>query len=137
MKPSTISLAGALLLLSAGVAAAAPATVTNDLNLRSGPGTGYGVIDTLPAGSSVDVLGCNGSWCRVATAEGTGFASGNFLDMDGGAYAAAPGAVEVEPGYTSDYDYEPGSAWGWGPTVGIGFGGYGWHRGWHHGYRDR
>ena len=53
------------LLLLAGVGAADAAVVTGDLNLRSGPGTGYRVIDTMPAGSYVDVIGCTGAWCRV------------------------------------------------------------------------
>jgi uncharacterized protein YraI len=141
MKLSIFSLAGGLMLLSAGAAAAAPAMVTSDLNLRSGPGTGYGVIDTLPAGSPVDVLGCTGSWCRVSSAEGEGFASGNFLDMSGGAYAAAPGAVVVEPGYryAPGYGYGPGYAydyeWSLAPAIGIGIGGgrHSWHR--HRWYR--
>jgi uncharacterized protein YraI len=130
MKTKILSLAGGLLLLSAGVACASTATVTNDLNLRSGPGTRYGVIDTLPAGSAVEVLGCNGSWCRVATNEGAGYASASYLDLGGAAYAQAPGPVYVEPQYY-DYGWSPG--WGPGVGIGIGFGG-GWHGGghWHH-----
>jgi len=85
--------------LSGGVAAAAPATVVTDLNVRSGPGTGYQVIDTLPAGSSVDAVNCNGSWCQVG---GGGFVSASYLDFGGARYSAPvyvapPPAVVVAP----------------------------------------
>src|SRR5690348_14654393 len=113
-------------LLMASVGAANAATVTNDLNLRSGPGTGYGVITAMPAGSYVDVLGCTGSWCRVDWRGLEGFASASYLAGGGGpVYAAAP--VYVAP--------PPVPIFGFG----IGFGGgwhhyHGWHHGWHGGH---
>jgi len=42
------------------------AVVQSDLNLRGGPGTGYGVVAVMPTGARVEVLGCAGAWCRVA-----------------------------------------------------------------------
>ena len=133
MKFAMLSLAGGLLLASASVASAAPATVTNDLNLRSGPGTGYAVVAVLPGGSIVNAYDCGGNWCRVSSAEGTGYASTSYLDVGGGAYAYEPGPVVVAPGYAYDW----GPDWGWGPGIGFGFGGGGhggWHGGghWHH-----
>ncbi len=117
MSFKTVMLAGALLLTGAGAASAA--AVTNDLNVRSGPGTGYGVVMTLPAGAEVGVIGCNGGWCRVSFGSGEGFVSASYLAGDGGpVYAASP------PVYV-------------GPTIGLGFGfGGGWHHGWrgHHGW---
>ena len=77
MKLKTLTLAASALLLSAGIASAA--TVTNDLNLRSGPGTRYGVIDTMPAGAYVNVIGCGGSWCRVDWHGRVGYASSSYL----------------------------------------------------------
>lgn len=60
-------MAGAgVLALSTGMAAAAPATVETDLNVRSGPGLEYEVIGAMPAGATVDVMGCEANWCRVA-----------------------------------------------------------------------
>lgn len=79
-RKTTIS-AAALLLASAGAAAAFPATATTDLNLRSGPGTGYSVVDQLQAGDTVEVVSTRGSWYQ--TAEG-GWASGNYLEASGG-----------------------------------------------------
>lgn len=126
MKLKILVLAGTALLASAGVTLAA--TVTNDLNLRSGPGANYGVIDTMPAGAYVNVIGCGGSWCRVDWHGRVGYASASYLG-GGGGYAAAPGyAAPVYAGPTF-YD-EPFFA---GPAIGFGFGGGGHHR-WHGGY---
>jgi uncharacterized protein YraI len=83
----TLGGTAAVLLLSAGAAAAYPATVTGNLNMRSGPGTGYGVIDTLPPGTVVDVRGCTGSWCDI----GRGWVSASYLARGG--YAPAPVAA--------------------------------------------
>ena len=63
MRLKTLALAAGALMLSAGAASAA--VVTNDLNLRSGPGTNYQVVDTMPAGARVNVLSCTGGWCRA------------------------------------------------------------------------
>jgi uncharacterized protein YraI len=117
MSLKHLSLAAGLLIASAGAAAAAPAAVTGDLNLRSGPGTGYAVVGTMPAGATVDVRDCNGAWCRVAWGNAVGFASRSYLDVGGPVYAAAPPPVVVGP-----------------PVFGFGVGwGGGWHRGWHGG----
>jgi uncharacterized protein YraI len=89
MQLKSIMLAAGVLALSAGAAAAA--TVTNDLNLRSGPGTGYGVITSMPAGAYVDVLDCSGSWCRVDWQGTVGYASASYLaGGGGGGYAVVP-----------------------------------------------
>lgn len=88
MQLKSIMLAAGVLALSAGAAAAA--TVTNDLNLRSGPGTGYRVITAMPAGANVDVLNCNGSWCRVEWRGTVGYASASYLAGGGSGYAAVP-----------------------------------------------
>jgi uncharacterized protein YraI len=114
------------LLLIAGASAANAAVVSGDLNLRSGPGTGYRVIDTMPAGSYVDVLGCSGSWCRVQFGGAVGYASASYLGGGGGSYAAAP--VYAEPPIYSE-PYYAGPAFGFG----VGFGPrWGWGGGWHH-----
>jgi len=86
----TLGGTAAVLLLSAGAAAAYPATVTGNLNMRSGPGTGYAVLDTIPAGTVVDVRGCTGSWCDI----GSGWVSASYLARGG--YAPAP-AVAPPP----------------------------------------
>jgi N-acetylmuramoyl-L-alanine amidase len=43
---------------------------SDGLNLRSGPGTSYGVVGTLAAGQSLKVLGSQNGWFKVKTASG-------------------------------------------------------------------
>lgn len=94
MKFKTLTLAAGVLLASAGIASAA--VVTNDLNLRSGPGTRYEVIDTMPAGAHVRVIGCGGAWCRVNWRGRVGFASASYIG-GGRAYASEPVYVAPPP----------------------------------------
>ena len=41
---------------------------TANLNMRTGPGTGYAVITVIPKGSQVTVNGYSGDWPRSPTA---------------------------------------------------------------------
>jgi uncharacterized protein YraI len=117
----TLTVAGTFLVAGAGLASAA--VVQNDLNLRSGPGTGYRVIGVMPAGSYARVLSCGGSWCRVAYGGQIGYASASYLG-GGAAYAAAPPPVYVEPPI-----YAAPPVFGFG----FGFGRPYWrHHGWGH-----
>jgi len=63
---------------SAGAFAYSAHTTTN-LNVRSGPGTGFHRVATLPAGTRVDVRSCQGSWCDIRTSNVRGWASANHL----------------------------------------------------------
>lgn len=60
---------------------AAPATVTAGVNLRSGPGTSFKAIGSMPKGSTVDLKDCDrgGKWCAVSTKDRTGFIAGQYL----------------------------------------------------------
>lgn len=113
MRLKHFALAAGVLLASASIAAAD--TVTNPLNLRDGPGTGYGIIATMPPGSYVDVLECGGGWCRVAWRGIEGFASASYL-APGGGYAYAPPPVYVAPPPVVSFGYSWGPRWGgrWG-----------------------
>ncbi len=77
-------LAAFAMLATATVAMAAPAYVTSNVNVRSGPGTGYGVVDTLRRGEQVDVQQCRGSWCYVQKRGPDGWVSANYLSAGGG-----------------------------------------------------
>jgi len=124
---------GAALLLSTGIAAAAPGTARTALNVRSGPGTNFPVVGALQSGETVDVQGCTGSWCQVNFPGGSGFASRSHLALAGG-----PGVgVTVTQGYAPGYAYEdyPGYGYddyydyGYGPSVGVFVGGGRFHNG--------
>jgi uncharacterized protein YraI len=118
MQTKTLSLAVGTLLLSTGVVSAA--TVTDNLNLRSGPGISYGVIGAMPAGSDIRVLRCGPSWCRVAFNDTTGYASRKFISSSGPIYAASPAAGVV----ASTYAASP-AATAVAPGYGYGYVGYG------------
>lgn len=121
-----LALSAGAFLVSAGIASAA--TVTNDLNLRSGPGTGYRVVDTMPAGAYVNVIGCSGSWCRVSWRGRVGYASASYLG-GGRSYASAP--VYVRPPPVVSFGFSTGPHWQNRP---YGYRNDSW-RGRHHGYR--
>ncbi|MDR6432651.1 uncharacterized protein YraI [Brucella pseudogrignonensis] len=67
---------------------AAPATVNANVNLRTGPGSNYGRLASLPAGMGVDAGPCRGSWCQVRTSFYRGWVSSRFLSFS--RYAPAP-----------------------------------------------
>jgi len=130
----TLAIAAGALVLSGGIAAAA--TVTNDLNLRSGPGTGYRVIGTMPAGAYVDVIGCDGSWCRVNWQGSVGYASASYLGGGRGYYSAAPVYVAPPPPVVFGFGFGNGPRWQRHQWHGH-RGGWHGHRGGWHGHRGR
>ena len=67
-KALRISVAAALIASMMSVPAYAESAVVtgNGVNMRSGPGTNYRVIDSLPRGATVNVSDrSNGSWYAV------------------------------------------------------------------------
>lgn len=77
-------LAALALLATTAAAFAAPAVATGNVNVRSGPGTGYSRVDTLRRGEQVDVVQCRGSWCFVEKRGPDGWVSANYLSRGGG-----------------------------------------------------
>src|SRR5215472_13443944 len=63
--------------LATSLAAAKPATVVADVNLRKGPGTDSEIVTLIPKGTTVEVGTCTNGWCMVT-----------FNGMDG--YSIAP-----------------------------------------------
>lgn len=78
-KITSMALGGIVVLGMAGAALAAPAVATSNVNVRSGPGTGYGVVDTLRRGVRVDVQGCQGGWCYIEKSGPDGWVSWQYL----------------------------------------------------------
>lgn len=52
---------------------------TSDLNLRSGPGTNFGVVKVLPKGTFVKVISVNGTWSNVEVDGVKGWVSNSYL----------------------------------------------------------
>lgn len=76
-------LAALALLATTATAFAAPAYATGNVNVRSGPGTGYSRVDTLRRGEQVDVIECRGSWCYVEKRGPDGWVSASYLTRGG------------------------------------------------------
>jgi N-acetylmuramoyl-L-alanine amidase len=59
--------------------------VTTSLNVRSGPGTSHGVIDSLSNGTQVEILSSQSNgWLRISYNGGnTGYVSGQYVDVTG------------------------------------------------------
>jgi hypothetical protein len=76
-------LAAMALLATTAAAFAAPAFATGNVNVRSGPGTHYGRVDTLRRGEQVEVLQCQGSWCYIEKRGPDGWVSANYLGRGG------------------------------------------------------
>jgi len=72
-------------------ASAAPAVATGNVNVRSGPSTGFRVVDTLRRGERVDIQYCRGSWCYVEKRGPDGWVSANYLSSG-------------RPGWGNDWD---------------------------------
>ncbi len=76
----TAAMAGAAVTMSAMAAFAVQATATVELNVRTGPGTNFGVIDTLAYGEHVNTTECVSSgWCYIEQAEQNGWVSSSYL----------------------------------------------------------
>lgn len=62
---------------------AAPAVTTAKVNFRSGPGTGFGALGTLPDGAQVELENCDdtGAWCSISYNGQNGFVSGQYLQL--------------------------------------------------------
>jgi uncharacterized protein YraI len=75
---------GLLVALGAGPAlAATDGYMISNLNLRSGPGTDYPVVVTMPAGDLVTIYGCisDWSWCDIDWRRYRGWAAGDYLQV--------------------------------------------------------
>lgn len=59
---------------------------TENVNMRSGPGTSYSKITTLPKNSSVIVLNSKDGWYLVKWGDYQGYISGEYLDILTGDY---------------------------------------------------
>lgn len=80
-----------VLALSAGPAAADEAVATTSLNVRSGPGTSFSVVDVLDPGEVVDMSECQpDGWCYVTHDGPDGWVSSRYLTA--APSAGAPGS---------------------------------------------
>ena len=75
------AIAGAALLAGATSALAIEAQSTTELNVRTGPGTSYGVLDALTRGEVVSIRECtDDNWCYVEHDGPDGWVSARYLE---------------------------------------------------------
>lgn len=100
------------LVLAPSLALAVNGFTTGNVNMRTGPGTGFDKITTLPAGIGVEVLGCtDNGWCQVSAGGPPGWISGAYLERmsgprpvyEGPPIVVAPPVVVEPPYYGPDY----------------------------------
>jgi len=118
-------------LFAGSAAIAAPGVATGDVNMRTGPGTGYSVITTIPAGAPLEIYGCS-SWCQVGYAGTQGYVSGNYVSSGQVAQPYAY-AAPVRPRYYDYPDYYDYYAPAPSISFGFGFGGFDGDHHRHHG----
>ena len=73
---------------------------TVNLNLRSGAGTGYGILLTIPKGSTVNLVSTSGGWSKVTYAGKTGWVSSTYLTTTQVAKPEEPAPTVPEPPVT-------------------------------------
>jgi uncharacterized protein YraI len=77
-RPAIIGVGLVLFIGLTQAANAVPGVATGSVNLRTGPGTSYARIATIPAGAPVNIFRC-GRWCDVVYAGRRGWASAAYL----------------------------------------------------------
>lgn len=84
---------------------------TASVNVRSGPGTQYGVVDTLYAGENVNIETCRSNgWCLIEHSGPDGWVSARYLSNDGGDYGDdADRPVRVSPNVTFSFSFGRGN----------------------------
>jgi len=97
-----------------------PMSVTaSTLNVRTGPGTGYEIIGTAPAGSWWSVTGSDGDWRQIFYGGAVAWCHGAYLSADGGGTTptgpptSAAGFIQMPAGGSGFYAYVGGDRrWG-------------------------
>ena len=65
--------------LTTTAAMAAPGIAAVNANVRSGPGTGYKIVDTLTKGEYVIVKDCGANWCTISHIGKDGYVSRGLI----------------------------------------------------------
>jgi uncharacterized protein YraI len=88
-----------VLALAAGLAGPTTSLASEALtavNVRSGPGSSFGVVDTLSQGEEVDVLSCRSSgWCAIEHDGPDGYVFSRYLSADVGLEASVEEDVVI------------------------------------------
>ena len=75
---------GGVVAVTSAIAASQTMVASTAVNLRSGPGTSYSVLDVVPEGATVTATGTSGSWVAVTFSGQSGYVSGAYLSPSSG-----------------------------------------------------
>lgn len=76
---------------------------TVNLNLRTGPGTSYSIILTIPKGSTVSVLSTSNGWFKVTYKDTTGYVYSAYLASPTGTRYYTTAALNLRTGPSTNY----------------------------------
>lgn len=76
---------------------------TANLNMRTGPGTGYAIITVIPQGAQVSVSGYSGDWAMVSYGEKSGYAHGDYLKSPAGEVRYTTANLNLRTGPGTSY----------------------------------
>ena len=110
----TFVFAAALCACGTEALARVEAVAARELALRAGPGSGYELLLTLPAGAVVRVQGCDGLWCNVVWKGYDGFTNESGLRNEPRPIKVIPGErqwIPVVPTYPYRAGYYPKADW--------------------------
>jgi uncharacterized protein YraI len=103
--------------------AAESATVSEELNLRSGPGLGYRILSVMPAGSTVVITGePTEGWYPVQYGTLSGWAFAQYLAIGGGAPVSTSGARDTATVITSQLNLRNGPGLGYSVVARLDYG---------------
>lgn len=88
---------------SVRVEAAEIKATTANLNMRTGPGTSYGVVTVIPKGAQVSVSGYSGDWAQVSFNGKNGYAHGSYLKNQSAAIRYTTGNLNMRSGPGTSY----------------------------------
>lgn len=103
IKTTSMALVGVTVFTSAAMAF--PATSKTALNVRSGPGTNYRVVDALYSGERVNVERCTSSrsWCYVTHSGPDGWVSAKYLQRRTGGGGNHGGNNNSDPNFSVEF----------------------------------
>jgi hypothetical protein len=91
------------------------AEATGSVNVRSGPGTQYSVVDTLQRGEDVDVEGCRSSgWCLIEHSGPDGWVSSRYLTNSDNDFDDDDRVVRRSPNVTFSFSFGRGNGFSMG-----------------------
>jgi hypothetical protein len=104
-----LALAGLALLgveLAAAEAATAPVSIVWSTYLRTGPGSGFQVIDEIEHDTRVDLIGCKAHWCQVRSDGILGFVDQDSISLPRLSTGKAPAGGHGPCFVTGQYGYK-------------------------------